>query len=212
MNETTRRADVLILLVGSNPLPNYLAALVLSPKQIFLFYSPETKMVKQSLQDTLRRRFPSLEMEERCIGDVTHAAEVREAFPPIQRSKVHLHYTGGTKIMAAHARMAFRDAGGTDAQASYLNERRGVLRFDDGYELDLAKQTLGLTLEEILSLHAIQSSDNKPKQNAPTEDDAKALAQAVFQDPSLAQELYQIHRDEKNKTLEFKKAKGNAVE
>ncbi len=38
-----RRSDKLALLVGSNPLPNYVAATMLQPKEVVLLYSPETK-------------------------------------------------------------------------------------------------------------------------------------------------------------------------
>jgi len=58
--------------------------------------------------------------------------------------------------MAAHARMRFKEAGYGDAYASYLDERRGVLQFDDGYEIDLSKRRLELTIDDILVLHALK--------------------------------------------------------
>lgn len=42
-----RQAEHLILLVGSNPLPNFLATSVLKPKSVQLVYSSETEQVKK---------------------------------------------------------------------------------------------------------------------------------------------------------------------
>jgi hypothetical protein len=108
--------------------------------------------------------------------------------------------------------MAFRDSGGKDEQASYLDERKGVLRFDDGYEKDLSKQQFTLTLDDVLALHGIQRiSANQPQADGPKEDDAVKIARAVMEGPDLAQSLYGIHRDEKNKRRSFEKAKADAV-
>ena len=131
----------LVLLVGSNPFPNFLAALVLKPKAISLFYSRETEEVKKYLLERLKQKIHGIPIDEKYIEAATCAARVREAFSSTPEG-AHLHYTGGTKVMAAHARMAFAEAGGKDDHASYLDERAGVLRFDDGYEIGLPKQNL----------------------------------------------------------------------
>src|SRR5690606_19567085 len=74
----------------------------------------------------------------------------------------HLHYTGGTKPMAAHARMAWGDA--SDARASYLDERQALLRFDDGCVEEVGKHELGLTLDRLLALHGARRAP-KPGDN-----------------------------------------------
>ena len=147
----------LLLLVGSNPLPNFLATLVFNPKTVQLFYSPETDAVKDILKKIITARCTGLSLSETCIGDATDAAKVRSAFTSIPND-AHLHYTGGTKIMAAHARMAFRDAGGNDDHASYLDERKGIIRFDNKYEIDISRERLALTIDDVLGLHGIQPS------------------------------------------------------
>ena len=43
METSSRCAETLALLVGSNPLPNYLAAVILDPREAVLIYTPETK-------------------------------------------------------------------------------------------------------------------------------------------------------------------------
>jgi len=211
MTEKERTCDYLLLLVGSNPLPNYITALILKPRSIRLFYSPETEKVKKHLWEALTTGLSSAHLDETCIEDVTSAAKVRQAFGSIP-SDAHLHYTGGTKIMAAHARMAFRESGGKDEQASYLDERKGVLRFDDGYEKDLSRQQFTLTLNDVLALHAIKRiSEDHLQPDGPAGEDAGIIAGAVLNDPSLAKRLYGIHRDEKNKRRSFEKAKADAV-
>lgn len=45
-----RCVKTLALLVGSNPLPNYLAAMILKPREVVLIYSPETKDPRDHLR------------------------------------------------------------------------------------------------------------------------------------------------------------------
>jgi len=210
MSEQQRIYKQLLLLVGSNPLPNFLAALILKPESICLFFSLETEPVKNQLRKFLTAKVGKVVLCEKFIQDATDPSKVREAFGTIF-SDTHLHYTGGTKIMAAHARMAFRDSGGTNKQASYLDERKSVLRFDDGYEIDLSKEDLKLTIDEILGLHGIKrlSKGEQPKPE-PTEQDVKRIVEGSMKDPDLACKLYNIYREE-GKPRSFNKAKREPV-
>ncbi|NTW87846.1 MAG: DUF1887 family protein [Desulfobulbaceae bacterium] len=201
MSEQQRICTQLLLLVGSNPLPNLLAALILKPESICLFYSRETEPVKDQLFEILKVTVGKERLNEKFIEDATDPSKVRRAFASIS-ADAHLHYTGGTKIMASHARMAFREVGGKDEQASYLDERKAVLRFDDGYEIDITSQQFKLTMDEILGLHGIkitptgvvrQSPSNK--QDFPSDEDVKIIAEAVLDNPSLANRLYNINRE-----------------
>lgn len=210
MVEQQRTCIHLLLLVGSNPFPNYLAALIYRPQSIRLFYSPETEEVKNYLRKGLETKLAGLSLDEKCIEDATSAPRVREAFSTVPDG-AHLHYTGGTKIMAAHARMAFRDAGGGNEHASYLDERRGVLRFDDGYEIELSRQSFQLGLDEVLGLHGIKRiPKNEQFDSPPTEQDAGEIATAVLGKPELAGTLYKI-RDDNGKPRTFQNAKQNPV-
>ncbi len=208
-----RKPCDLLLLVGSNPLPNYLAARILKLNSIHLFYSPETEQVKNQLRRILETRFMHAkpDIRETCIDDVTSASNVAQAFRSVP-SKAHLHYTGGTKIMAAHARMVFRDAGGSDEQDSYLDERKGVLRFDSGYEIDLATKKLRLSLADLLALHGIEPIKGGNHHTSRTRlEDAEKIASAALNDPHLASKLYRLHREPNNKEFSLKRAKANAV-
>ena len=213
MVEHQRSCQQLILLVGSNPLPNFFTALVLKPESVLFLYSPETEQVKDNLKQKIQAKHPNVSLEEMCIENATNAAGVRSVLTSIHDG-AHLHYTGGTKIMAAHARIAFLNAGGGDDHASYLDERRGVLLFDDGYEIDLASQNIILTIDDILELHGIERmvpKDEKPQStHLPTDPDAAAVAKAVLGDPDLADKLYNFHR-KNGKRCSFNVAKENPI-
>jgi hypothetical protein len=210
MSEQPRICKQLLLLVGSNPLPNLLAVRILKPESICLFYSPETKLVKDYLLETLKAKVGEENLNEKCIANATDSSAVRQAFKLISKDS-HLHYTGGTKIMAAHARMAFRDAGGKDEQASYLDERNAVLRFDNGYEIPLSKQHLELTIDEILGLHGItRPSKGEPPKPEPTEQDVRRIVDGSMKAPDLAGKLYTLHLEE-GKPRSFSKAKREPV-
>ena len=202
MIERSRSCKQLLLLVGSNPLPNFLTALVLRPESICLFFSPETEPFKDYLQKILKEKF-AFNVAHRCIGDATDPAKVRDAFTSIE-SDSHLNYTGGTKIMAAHARMAFRDIGGTDSHASYLDDRKALLHYDDGYSIDMSRQDMDVRFDEVLGLHGIEAINIS---HEPGKQDIEAVAAAVLARPELAAELYRIHRNDNGNLQAVSKAK-----
>lgn len=189
------RCKKLYLLVGSNPLPNFLAAIILKPDSICLFYTPETAPVKERLKRAFLYRESGWKLNEQPINDATDPISIRTSFSEITK-ETHLHYTGGTKPMAAHAWMAFHDAGGTNDRASYLDEKKGILRFDDDNidPIDLSKEELGLTIYEILGLHGINvrsiGSEKKITPDLPAINHAEIIASKVLSDPKLAGILY----------------------
>lgn len=164
----------LVLLVGSNPLPNYLTAMALKPERVLLVYSEQTKEPKDRLRDVLNAK--GFAIDERCVP-ATDAQRIRDVLKSLP-DDAHLNYTGGTKTMAAHARMAlaeqFRERGGADSRASYLDEggrnkdgtrRPACLRFDDGRAQELSTCDVSLTRDVLLQLHGItpkQSGDVGP--------------------------------------------------
>lgn len=183
MSGENRTASKLALLVGSNPLPNYFAAVVLKPEKVFLLYTPETVEPKEYLRAVLRER--RIEVTEKCIDDATDVQKIRDACQGLGID--HLHYSGGTKPMAAHARYARQDRQGAlqDHQASYLDERKGLLRFDDGYDIPLNEHKLGLTLDLLLELHGIErvAPAKSDTEGGPTDEDVRAVATKILEDP-----------------------------
>jgi len=183
-----RTCKKLALLVGSNPLPNYLAAVILHPSEVVLLYTPETSEPRTYLTEVLQER--GIYVTEQCIADASDVHEIRRRCRDMNCD--HLHYSGGTKTMAAQARMVFN---GSDMQASYLDERKGRLRFDDGWSIDLATTDLGLTVDLVLKLHGIEGvQPSGSVADSPTAGDVQAVLTGVLRDPSIAQKLYDDFR------------------
>lgn len=183
-----RRPQKVALLVGSNPLPNYLAAMVLSPQEVVLLHSPETVDPRDYLQAALSAK--EIKVTNVCIDDVTNARKIRDVCTTLRVD--HLHYSGGTKPMAAHARAA---VGLTDMQASYLDERCGLLRFDDGYDVKLSDRELDLTTNLMLALHGVtQVESDIAAEGGPSDIDVDAVSARMLSEPDLARKLFEHFR------------------
>ena len=75
--------SLLILLVGSNPLPNYLSACALRPREIALVYTKETSDAKDRLKREISRALgdaTSFVAPDPFVEDATCATAVRRAF------------------------------------------------------------------------------------------------------------------------------------
>jgi hypothetical protein len=195
----------LILLVGSNPLPNYLGACALRPSRVVLVYTKETKDAKDRLRRELARALgEGVTFDEPFVEDATCATTVRRALDSLVSSDgdrdVLLNYTGSTKVMAAHARLAFYEANRKPEHASYLDEggrdHNGVdhqprLRFDNNTWQPISGYShVALDLKTLLALHGITHQPREPKAPAPTSDDAREILCKVLTDPPLAAALY----------------------
>ena len=202
--------STLILLVGSNPLPNYLSACALRPREIALVYTRVTSDAKDRLKREFSRALgyaTSSIAHDPFVEDATCVTAVRRVLDDLARptgvdvegpsgSSLLLNYTGGTKVMAAHALTAFMKRRGRPEHASYLDEggknRPPRLRFDDGTSKALSEYTsVALDLKTILALHDIAYKPRSAKDSAPTSDDAVQILCAALGDRSLAGKLYQ---------------------
>ncbi|MGG6269695.1 Card1-like endonuclease domain-containing protein [Leptolyngbya sp. AN03gr2] len=151
----------LFLLVGENPLPNYVSARTLleSKSTAYLIYTSHT----EAQAKRLRNRLDKLEISTQLISidgyesDSYHIhQEVRRAVEKLPSSdSVGLNYTGGTKAMAVHAYRAMTQTR-PDAIFSYLDSHRLELCIDqkDGDRFH-QKVPICLTLEEIFDLHQL---------------------------------------------------------
>lgn len=194
--------STLVLLVGSNPLPNYLVACALQPRAIALVYTRETEVAKDRLKRELSRTLGdqvSFIEPDPFIEDATCATTIGRTLDSVFRSSaggaVWLNYTGGTKVMAAHARMAFEKSGGDSTRSSYLDEGHKAvaprLRYDDGRSTSLAEfDGLALNLQTVLGLHGIKHKPRTVLDGAPTPQDAQAILCGVLRAPDLAEKLY----------------------
>jgi hypothetical protein len=129
------KTDHLFLLVGANPLPNFVAASLLhNPRaMIYLLHTDTTLKVAENLNQRIRHYFPQLQIILREI-DSTDNEKIDKVIRPLlatipERTSIGLHYTGGTKAMSVHAYRAIVEQR-PDAVFTYLDAQTLSLRID----------------------------------------------------------------------------------
>ncbi|MGM3309665.1 Card1-like endonuclease domain-containing protein [Anabaena sp. WFMT] len=222
------KVDHLFLLIGENPLPNYVAANLLLNKGgiVYLVHTTDTLDEAKRLENILRSEsalnsFKGIEL--RSLNDYESDAyyiqkEIREKLDGIKSGKIGLNYTGGTKAMSAHTYRTlfyqetkdktYRQR--TDIIFSYLDPRRLEMCIDrednERIRIKIKPDTLPVKLVKIFELHGLELKTN------PTQ---------KVQLPQLAEELAKIFQDENKTKLWFdwyyqvfceatRKKKGNA--
>lgn len=123
------RTKNLFLLMGTNPLPNYVAAkLLLAPEGcIYFVHSTETNKITDKLIEILQ-----LKMGKTCKKISIEDADASDVFGQVShysegKKDIGLNYTGGTKIMSVHAYRAI-EKNCSDAVFSYLDARELSMR------------------------------------------------------------------------------------
>lgn len=161
------QTDHLILLVGTNPLPNYVAAqLLLRPGgKVHLLCSAETQKIAERLRDALRNLSLASQVhpriDEGLPSDIFGRTD--DLIDQLGRdARIGLHYTGGTKAMAVHAYRAAEGAADNihPIVFSYLDARKMALILDDqlndGRDLEIpVARAVNLRVAEIAALHNI---------------------------------------------------------
>ncbi len=165
------QSDHLLLLVGSNPLPNAVAAcLLLAPGgTAYLLHSPASAGVADNLHTWLKeKRGIDARKVEPPIDEANPASVVAVTAAWVSNYKdsgrIGLHYTGGTKVMAVHASRAIRralaSAGSPSPVCSYLDPSALALYIDaadptsGGHDMPIAVgHTIHLTVDDVLRLH-----------------------------------------------------------
>lgn len=186
----------LILLVGGNPLPNYVAACALREKfgiqQVRLFYTKETEVVKENLKKCLEGR--SFRCHESFVQDAASAETIRRTCSDIA-SESHLHYTGGTNTMAVHIYAEWKKKNGAEDQTSYLYGQDDRLLTDAGTAIDM--KAVQLDLDTLATLHGLKNIESRQLRDdgplLPQDADeivAKVLAGEMLDGLTLADQLY----------------------
>jgi hypothetical protein len=130
------QTEHLFLLVGTNPLPNWVAAKVLLKPhgRVYLAYTKQTEPVARRLRDSLTPGI-TVDWENDCFQ--TDQAYDEEIFSSITErlrglnGTVGLNYTGGTKMMSVHTHRAMREFQLDPAPVlSYLDARTLQMMFD----------------------------------------------------------------------------------
>lgn len=114
----------LFILVGANPLPNYVAARLLlkSNGHLYLVHTRETKEIADRLIAALVPKSAAnatmIQVDEANTEDIFKQVNGYVG----EKQDVGLNYTGGTKTMAVHAYRAVEEAC-SDAVFSYLDAK-----------------------------------------------------------------------------------------
>ncbi len=157
----------LFLLIGTNPLPNYVAAKLLAKPEstLYLVHSRDTLTVAQRLAICLdHSNVQCIPIDDGDPSDIFDKVQVCAQ----SKQDVGLNYTGGTKVMAVHAYRAIQDAN-SDPVFSYLDARTLKMRVSRGaahHDFPLLKEAryrdkVAVSLETLLRLHGVESDSRK---------------------------------------------------
>lgn len=160
----------LFVLVGENPLPNYVAARTLlhDGGTVYLVFTKNTIFQKERLQgeDGLHK----LDIKCQPVDLSDNESNAKEIYDIIKtrvnesakEGKVGLNYTGGTKAMAVHAYRAIQELK-PDAIFSYLDPRRLKMWINQDQQKPTAYDVpLHVSLEELFTLHGKYLLTNFP--------------------------------------------------
>jgi hypothetical protein len=181
---TQYRTDHLFVLVGTNPLPNLVAARLMLKEDgvLHLIYSQDTSKVAERLQRHLSEQYQVRLLPE--VEEANAQSIEREVHKELRRleGSIGLHYTGGTKVMSVHAYRAIEQAVQCEHEPvfSYLDAKTLDLRMDSGWSESVLLEVKP-TLKELTTLHGSQFQKNSPQREDRIKliETASALAQAA---------------------------------
>jgi hypothetical protein len=187
------QVDHLFLLVGENPLPNYVAAMKLLKKgcTAYLVYTHQTLSQKDRLKMMLKSKgFKSKEIDlKENKSNANHIFnKVKEEAANIpSNERIGLHYTGGTNTMAVHAHRAIFEVRGINGVYSYLDAKTLEIFIDnpnsDSYHRGVQ---LEVSLEDLFKLHKYEWQENKKPLSEPILPDAAAEFVRLYQNEEIA--------------------------
>jgi hypothetical protein len=193
------KVDHLFLLIGENPLPNYVAAMLLlkSGGTAYLVYTTHTVEAAKRLQTILEKKEIGFKEAKRVSlndyeSDAFHIKkEISGKLKTIANGTIGLNYTGGTKAMAVHAyRSIFKDR--PDTIFSYLDPRRLEMCIDKEDELrtclKVKPEVLQVELTEIFEIHGLTLT-SIPTKEVKLLDLATELSQ-VFKDENISKHWF----------------------
>lgn len=203
---TDYQVDHLFLLIGENPLPNYVAARLLLQQggTPHLVYTTGTERPAKRLQKILDSELTGFQnsqlvpLEEYESDAYQIQARIQEALKDLN-GKVGLNYTGGTKAMAVHAYRAMFKEKGQEAVFSYLDPRRLEMCVDreegDRIRLKVDPEDLEVKIAKIFQIHGWQWLSEPDY--APTSPEAASAFAQFHANP----ELGKLWREWCNKVL-----------
>lgn len=164
------RTKYLFLLVGTNPLPNYISALLLSEDNgtIFLLHSRKekaahTERIAKFLEAGIKTRKPQTKVFLRRVDEVdslrieTQIKKILNDSTLSFTGTVGLNYTSGTKPMAIHTYNTLKSRFKGKLTCSYLDARQLAFYIEDvpGNPYP-ANNSIHVSLNELAALHGYQ--------------------------------------------------------
>lgn len=190
------KVEHLLLMVGENPLPNYVAALTLLKDggKVYLVFTEHTKAQKNCLLQQLQER-KKLGIAKIDLIDLakyeSNSYHIRDRIQnkinqSIKSGKIGLNYTGGTKAMAVHAYRAVQELQ-PDAVFSYLDSRSLEMCIDRPNAPPIReKVSLKISFTKLFGLHRLKWKDDRPPSSDPTLSDAAVQFADFYQTEDLA--------------------------
>ncbi|MFP4336315.1 MAG: Card1-like endonuclease domain-containing protein [Halothece sp.] len=171
----TYKVDHLFLLIGENPLPNYVAAKTLLREggKPYFVYTTHTQKALERLQEVLevpeeerQKSTVALENYESNAHEIRQRihnkiTEIWEKESKQQEPKLQfgLNYTGGTKAMAVHSYQAFLELKDLKPVVfSYLDYRTMQMMFDNPIPAFSVKDKASISLKQLFQLHGLSLS------------------------------------------------------
>jgi len=139
----------IVVIVGSNPLPNLFVVDNEKPQEVIMLYTKQTSNVAKRLRRVYRDA--GIATKDVVIRDATDSNRCRSVITD-EMATYRLDYTGGTKVMSAAIHAEWSRRGGTPNRASYVDDRSGKIRFDDGRSIPL---NLSVNIHDILRVHGL---------------------------------------------------------
>ncbi|ARV59018.1 hypothetical protein BZZ01_10555 [Nostocales cyanobacterium HT-58-2] len=175
------KVDHLFLLIGENPLPNYVAAQILLKEggTVYLVHSTDTTSKAACLERNLKGvnvKPISLGRHEAnsCVIKDKIQTEVKNILKKYPKHTFGLNYTGGTKAMSVHSyRTLFDMSEVNNPVFSYLDARSLKMlieRENDTPKGEIVK--IQVKLEELFNLHELPWKKNKQPNRQPVLPDA----------------------------------------
>lgn len=185
------QSDHLFLLIGANPLPNYVAAkLLLKPEgRLYLVHSSLTQNVAERLERYWKENDKGSQLKRVPVSEAD-GVEIRRMIElelkGIRDGAIGLHYTGGTKAMSVHAcrtLLDYQDRTGQPVTLSYLDARSSKLYIEYGKDAPFVSAPVLYevqpAIETMVSLHAFNLISPVVR-NAVLPDLASTLAEAHY--------------------------------
>ncbi|NES18969.1 MAG: hypothetical protein F6K41_08580 [Symploca sp. SIO3E6] len=208
------QVDHLFLLVGENPLPNYVAAKTLLKQggKPYLVFTEHTQKPAKRLQDILGlgdNETVPLDNNESNPWEIQK--RIRAKIKDIQDNRDNvqfgLNYTGGTKAMAVHAYQALLQPRLEGARYklnpepifSYLDSRQLKMLIDqqaNPMPLDIPKELLDFSLDKLFKLHGFKLS-KPPKTEVTFPDLVEAIVNHQSEWKTWSSEVLSLEAREK---------------